>query len=121
MEPKFYSKDNLKFLLHEVFNVGQLCGRRQFENHSPESFDMMLDAAGTLAERELRPLLLEMDRNPPYLENGQIKVHPKMRGLMKKFGQDGWISMSAPYEKGGQQTPCSSWARLIIPPWHSPF
>jgi butyryl-CoA dehydrogenase len=66
---------------------------------------MMLDAAGSMAERELRPLLVEMDRNPPYLENGQIKVHPKMRQLMRKFGQDGWISMSAPYEKGGQQVP----------------
>ena len=28
-----------------------------------------------------------------------------MRGLMRTFGNDGWISMSAPNEFGGQQVP----------------
>jgi alkylation response protein AidB-like acyl-CoA dehydrogenase len=46
-----------------------------------------------------------MDRNPPYVENARIKVHPQMGKLMKKFGEDGWISISAPHEFGGQQVP----------------
>lgn len=105
MEPKFYSKDNLHFLLHQVFNVGELCNREMFKEHTVQNFDMIIDAADSLATQHLRPILVEMDRNPPYLENGRVKVHPKMRGLMKKFGEDGWISMSASYEHGGQQVP----------------
>ncbi|MFN8322334.1 MAG: acyl-CoA dehydrogenase [Chitinophagales bacterium] len=105
MSSKFYSKENLRFVLHDVFHVEDLCQRDYFKEHSRESFDMILEAADSLSENHLRPILLEMDRNPPYMENGRIKVHPKMRELMNKFGEDGWISMSAPHQFGGQQVP----------------
>lgn len=105
MSDQFYSKENLRFLLHDVFPMKDLCERELFKQHTVENFDMIIEAAGTLSENHLRPILVEMDRNPPYLENGRIKVHPKMRSLMKKFGEDGWISMSAPEEFGGQGLP----------------
>ena len=105
MSNKFYSKDNIRFLLHEVFPVAELCKRDLFKEHSPESLDMILEAADSLSVNHLRPILLEMDNKPPYMENGRIKVHPKMKELMKTFGEDGWISMAAPKEHGGQQVP----------------
>lgn len=105
MSNKFYSKDNLKFLLHEVFPIEELCKREAFKDHSVESLDMILEAADSLSTNHLRPILVEMDTKPPYLENGRIKVHPKMKELMKTFGEDGWISMAAPKEFGGQQVP----------------
>ncbi len=105
MTPKFYSKENLRFMLHEVFDMQQLCKREAFKEHTVENFDMILDAADSLATNHLRPILVEMDRNPPYVENSRIKVHPKMRELMQKFGDDGWISMAAPAKFGGQQVP----------------
>ena len=91
--------------MHEVFNVAELCKRDAFKEHTPEEFDMILEAADSLSTTHLRPILLEMDRNPPHIVNGRVKVHPKMREIMKRFGEDGWISMSAPYEHGGQQVP----------------
>lgn len=105
MEPKFYSKENLRFLLNEVFHVEELCEREYYKEHSPENFELILEAADSLSTNHLRPILLEMDRNPPRMEKGEVKVHPKMKELMKKFGEDGWISMSAPHKFGGQQTP----------------
>lgn len=105
MSAKFYSKENLRFLMHDVLPVAQLCERDYFKEHTPESFDMIVEAADTLSTNYLRPILPEMDRNPPYVENGRIKVHPDMRKLMKMFGEDGWISMSAPHQFGGQQLP----------------
>jgi len=105
MSDKFYSKDNLRFLLHEVFPISELCKRERFKEHTTESLDMVLEAADSLSTNHLRPILVEMDNKPPYLENGRIKVHPKMKELMKKFGEDGWISMAAPTEFGGQQMP----------------
>ncbi len=105
MSSKFYSRENLKFLLHEVLHVEDFCKHERFKEHTPENFDMIIEAADSLSTNHLRPILLEMDRNPPRVENARIKVHPKMPELMKKFGKDGWISMSAPYEYGGQQVP----------------
>lgn len=101
----FYSKENLKFTLNDVLNVTQLCSKPHFQTHTAESFDMIIEAAHSLSEKHLRPILIEMDRNPPYIEKGRIKVHPKMRELMLLFGEGGWISMSAPFEQGGQQVP----------------
>lgn len=105
MSSKFYSKENLHFLLHEVFDIAELCQKELFKEHTPESLDMILDAAASLSQDHLRPILVEMDSKPPYLENGRIRVHPKMRELMQIFGNDGWISMSAPHQFGGQQVP----------------
>lgn len=105
MSAKFYSKENLRFLLHDVLRVEDFCRREYFKEHTLENFDMIVEAADSLSTNHLRPILLEMDRNPPYVENARIKVHPKMGELMKKFGEDGWISMSAPHEFGGQQVP----------------
>jgi alkylation response protein AidB-like acyl-CoA dehydrogenase len=105
MSTKFYSKENLSFLLHEVFDIAALCEKDAFKEHTPESLDMILDAATSLSEAQLRPILVEMDTKPPYIEHSRVKVHPKMRELMQTFGRDGWISMSAPHEFGGQQVP----------------
>lgn len=102
---KFYSKENLRFLLNELLHVEDLCKIDYFKEHTPESFDMIIEAADSLATNHMQPILIEMDRNPPRIENGRIKVHPNMRYLMKKFGEDGWINMSAPYKHGGQQVP----------------
>ncbi|HLP22407.1 MAG TPA: acyl-CoA dehydrogenase family protein, partial [Chitinophagales bacterium] len=102
---KFYSKENLRFVLHEVLHVEDLCKLDYFKEHTSANFDMIIEAADSLSTNHLQPILVEMDRNPPRIENGRIKVHPHMRGLMKKFGEDGWINMSAPHEFGGQQVP----------------
>ncbi len=102
---KFYSKENLRFLLNEVLHVEDLCKYDYFKEHTAENFDMIIEAADSLATNHMQPILVEMDRNPPRMENGRIKVHPNMRSLMKKFGEDGWINMSAPHEFGGQQVP----------------
>src|ERR1043165_8064851 len=102
---KFYSKENLKFTLHDVFHVEDLCKRDYFKEHNAESFDMMIESADSLATNHLRTILVEMDRNPPRIENGRVKVHPHMKELMKKFGEDGWISMAAAHKFGGQQVP----------------
>ncbi len=105
MSAKFYSKENLRFLLFNVHEAEKFCDREYFKEHTRENFELILESAESLATNQLRPILLEMDRNPPHIENARIKVHPKMRGLMRTFGDDGWISMSAPYEFGGQQVP----------------
>ncbi|MBL7779400.1 MAG: acyl-CoA dehydrogenase [Chitinophagales bacterium] len=105
MSEIFYSKENLHFLLNGVFDISELCKLGRYNHHTTEGFDMMLEAADSLATKHLRPILMEMDRNPPQLVNGKITVHPAMRSLMKKFGDDGWISMSAPQEHGGLHAP----------------
>ena len=64
-----------------------------------------MDTALKLARNLMYPYLREMDEKAPFLEDGQVKVHPAVRTMMKEWGEGGWISSSMPYEVGGQQLP----------------
>lgn len=102
---KFFSKKDLHFQLHEVLESESLTKFSYFQDHSKESFDMVLDAAEQIAEKMLYPLLTPMDREEPQLVDGKIRVHEGMKAIVKKFGEDGWINATFDYEQGGQQLP----------------
>lgn len=116
MGERFVSERNLKFLLYEVFAVNALTRHGYYEEHSRETFDMVLDTALRISADTLRPVLQEMDRQQPEFVDGRVKVHPQVRKFMKECGAGGWIAASAPFELGGQQLPLmiSEAARFIF-------
>ena len=59
----FYSKRDLHFQLFENQNCLELIQYPYFSDHSEETFKLVLDSAEQIAEKLLRPLLTEMDRN----------------------------------------------------------
>ncbi|MCS4434755.1 acyl-CoA dehydrogenase [Aquiflexum gelatinilyticum] len=101
----FYSKRDLQFQLFENQKVLELTCFKYFEDHSQETFQMVLEAADQIAVTSLFPLLTDMDRNEPQLIGGKIKVHEGMKKIVRQFGQDGWINATFSYEEGGQQLP----------------
>lgn len=101
----FYSSKDLKFQLFEHINVTELCKLPYFQEHSEETFELVLDAADKIAVYQLRPLLTEMDRQEPKLTADGIKVHPGMRKIIQTFGDNGWINATFSFEEGGQQLP----------------
>ncbi|MBT34463.1 MAG: acyl-CoA dehydrogenase, partial [Thalassobius sp.] len=105
MAKKFYDKQHLKFLLFELFKVDQLCEHSYYEEHNRETLEMVIDAAEELSEKYLKPYLEEMDRNEPYLKNGEVVVHEKVKDIIKAFAEGGWLSAVFPFEDEGQQLP----------------
>lgn len=105
MAKQFFSKRDLYFLLYELNQVEQLTQYAYFQDHSRETFDMVLDTAASFAETLLKPLLIEMDRKEPQLVEGKIRIHPSMHSIIRKFGDDGWINATFSYDEGGQQLP----------------
>jgi alkylation response protein AidB-like acyl-CoA dehydrogenase len=105
MASKFFSERNLRFLLYEVFDVPSLTQYEYFKEYDGKMFEMVLKAAGELAEGLLWPNLQEMDRNLPELVDDQIKVHASVRQFMEQSGEGGWIGGGMPFEWGGQQLP----------------
>ena len=65
------------------------------------SFRHDTDTALKLAKDVFKPLFTEMDRNAPEYVNGEVKVHPDMKKVMREAGEGGWISATFPYEVGG--------------------
>ena len=105
MPEKFVSRRNLEFLLYEVNRMEQLSALPYFADHTRETYDLVIDTALKLARNLIYPYLREMDEKAPFLENGEVKVHPAVKTMMKEWGEGGWISSSMPYEVGGQQLP----------------
>lgn len=101
----FLSKENLQFMLYDVFDAESLLQYPHYAEHSRETFDMISETAVKIGVNLLRPVLGEMDKNPPELTGGKVKVHPIVKDLMKEYGEGGWISAIAPMEIGGQQLP----------------
>ncbi len=105
MVTKFISKRNLEFLLYEVFDAESLTQFKYYQEHNRKIFDMVLSAASKLAENLLYPIFEEMDRNQPELIDGQVKVHPTVKIILREFGNGGWIASRASFEKDGEQLP----------------
>ncbi len=105
MATKFVSERNIKFLLYEVFDAEALTQYEYYSQHNRKMFDMVLKAALKLGKDLLLPIFEEMDRNPPELANGAVKVHPAVKTIMKEFGEGGWISSRVPFDQDGEQLP----------------
>jgi alkylation response protein AidB-like acyl-CoA dehydrogenase len=102
---KFLSERNIKFLLYEVFDVESLTEYEYYSEHNRKMFDMVLKAAIKLGKDLLFPIFEEMDRNQPELVDGEVRVHPSVKTIMKEFGEGGWISSRVPFDQDGEQLP----------------
>lgn len=96
---------NLEFLLYDVFDVEQLIRSDYFSHHSKTMFKMILKESVTLAKKLYAPSFEEMDRHPPELVNGSVKVHVDVKKIMKEAGDGGWIAAGFPKEYDGDQLP----------------
>ena len=105
MSEKFVSRRNLDFLLYEVHDVERLSSLPYYEDHTRETYKLVLNTALKMSRDLMYPYLKEMDQDAPVLEDGAVKVHPMVRTMMKEWGEGGWIGASMPYEVGGQQLP----------------
>ncbi len=105
MSPKFVSEKNLNFLLYEIFDVESLTRTDRYGQHNKKMFNMVVKAATQLAKDRLYPILDDMDKHPPELVDGRVKVHPDVRALMKAYGEGGWIGSGFPEEHDGEGLP----------------
>ncbi|MBI9089654.1 MAG: acyl-CoA dehydrogenase [Desulfobacterium sp.] len=105
MSGKFVSEKNLNFLLYEIFDVESLTRSGRYGQHSKKLFNMVVKAATQLAKNRLYPILDDMDKHPPELVDGRVKVHPDVKSLMKAYGEGGWIGSGFPEEHDGEGLP----------------
>ncbi|MBW1837180.1 MAG: acyl-CoA dehydrogenase [Deltaproteobacteria bacterium] len=105
MAVKFVSERNIKFLLYEVFDILSLTDHEYYSAHNKTMFDMVLKEAVKLAKNLLLPSFQEMDRTPPELVDGEVRVHPSVKTILKEFGEGGWLTSTVPFDRDGEQLP----------------
>ena len=107
MATRFVSERNIRFTLFEFLDVTDLTRFPYYQSHAKKTFDMIIDAAMKLSKNLLHPIFEEMDRHPPELVDGHVRVHPQVKKIMKEAGDGGWIASIFPYDLDGEQLPWS--------------
>jgi alkylation response protein AidB-like acyl-CoA dehydrogenase len=96
---------DVKFVLYEQLRVEELCESEPFKEFSREMFDMVLDAAQKLAEKELATINADGDAKGVVLENGQVKVPESFHQAYQLYCEGGWAALPVPQDMGGQGLP----------------
>jgi butyryl-CoA dehydrogenase len=99
------SDRNVEFLLYEVFDVEALCRLDAYQEHSRETFDLLLQNARKFARDVILPTYKPIDEAPARMVGEGIKVHPAMLALFPKLAEQGMTAATRPVSVGGQQLP----------------
>jgi alkylation response protein AidB-like acyl-CoA dehydrogenase len=109
MTSKWVDERDLRFILHEVFNIGEvLLGKAPFEDHDTDMVNMVIDAAVKFAENEIAPTYPdEVHRKPveAVFKDGKVFAPESYHRLWKLYAEGGWFSTADSPEVGGQGLP----------------
>ena len=76
--------------------------RRAYPELDDETVQAVLEAAGAFADNELAPLNRKGDLEGARYENGAVTAAPGFADAYRHFVEQGWNSLSADPEHGGQ-------------------
>ncbi|MEI7448113.1 MAG: acyl-CoA dehydrogenase [Desulfomonile sp.] len=96
---------DVKFVLYEQLNIEELCQSEKYSEFSREMFDMVMEAAQKLAEKELVPTNSKGDGEGVKLENGQVKVPESFHDAYRHYCEGGWAALPVSQDMGGQGFP----------------
>ena len=102
---KYVCMDDLRFVLHELLEIEHIAQFPRFQEYDKDSFDLLLDSTKSVGDQLMHPVFKEMDEQPARFENGKIIVHPVVKDMMRRAGENGSIGATFDYEQGGMQLP----------------
>ncbi len=117
-----------KFILYEQLDIEEkLCKSPLYSEFSKETFEMVIEEAGKLAERVFYPANKLGDQQGCRFENGQVKVPDSFHEAYRLHREGGWLAMSDSPDVGGQGLPlivgqpcvemmgAANWSLLMYP------
>lgn len=100
---------DIKFQLHEVFNIGEtILGKGRYTDHDVDMCNMVLDQAQKFAEVEIAPTYPdEVHRKPveAVFKDGKVFAPEAYHRLYKLYCEGGWMTTADSPEVGGQAFP----------------
>ncbi|HEX5581764.1 MAG TPA: acyl-CoA dehydrogenase family protein, partial [Gemmatimonadaceae bacterium] len=97
--------DDIRFLLEDVLDAGQLSRLPGYEEATPEMLVAVLEEAGRLCEEVLFPLNQSGDAEGCHFENGVVTTPKGFREAYQAYCDGGWPALTGEAEYGGQGLP----------------
>ena len=101
------SMRDFEFLLYDVLNVEQLCDSPNFGMHDRAVFDAILQSAKKLAEEKFENHAAALDKDPPELDNGEVRMLPAVQEAVNAFVENGFCAGPFDEKWGGLNLPLS--------------
>ncbi len=96
---------DIKFLLHDYFNLQQYNNLPAFAEATPDLLDAILDEAAKGAENIYQPLNLPADEQGCRLEDGKVITPDGFKEAYNQYVEGGWQGMTGNPQYGGQGLP----------------
>ena len=97
--------DDIRFLLDDVLDAGQLAGLTGYADATPDVLGAVIQEAATLCEDVLQPLNQSGDAEGCHYENGVVRTPRGFRDAYDAYRAGGWPAMVASPDYGGQGLP----------------
>jgi hypothetical protein len=102
---------DIKFNLFEAYRTQDYMGEDPFADMDEDTARHMLDEVDRFAVEEFASSFVDADRNPPVLENGEIKLPQSLKDSLSAYYEAGWDTLFRPPELDGVAAPLSlRWA-----------
>src|ERR671918_157773 len=96
---------DMRFVLHELLEVGRLASLPGYAEATPDLIDAVLEEGAKLAENVLFPLNRSGDEEGCTFENGVVRTPKGFKEAYDQFAQGGWVGLAADPAFGGQGLP----------------
>ena len=98
--------DNIRFVLHDVLNAGQLADLPGFEDATPDLMDQIIEEGGKICADVLFPLNQSGDQEGcTRHEDGTVTTPKGFKAAYDTFAEGGWCGISADPDYGGMGMP----------------
>ncbi len=94
-----------RFILQELFDIGELAKLPGYADATPDVFEQVLEEAAKLCEEVLFPLNRSGDEEGCAFENGVVRTPKGFKEAYNLFRQGGWTALSCDPDYGGQGLP----------------
>ena len=101
----FISRRDLAFMLNDWLNVKELTEREAFAEHSPATFEQVMDLSADMARDVFAPHCKAADIHEPKLVDGKVETLPEIADALKQYAEAGFFSVAFPEENGGLNLP----------------
>jgi len=95
------------FVLNHIVDMSELAADPRFAAAEPDMVSAIVDGVGRFAEAEYLPLSRVGDLQHPQVIDGQVRMPPGFGEAYRAYVENGWGSLAAPTDFGGQGLPVS--------------